>query len=84
MDSEIIFLIPETITDSLVVANFTEYFGHIKIEKPLIGITAQPLPVNIRVSSHRKIKLTFKNNENRDQAGVTMVEVLNLNKERNE
>lgn len=77
VESGIIFLIPETITDSLVVADFTDYFGSIKNEKPLIGITAQPLPVHIQVSSTRAIKLTFKNNENHNQAGVTTVEVLN-------
>ncbi|WP_131450844.1 hypothetical protein [Chryseobacterium sp. FH1] len=77
MGSEIIILIPETITDSLVVADFTDYFGSIKNEKPLIGVTAQPLPVFIQVSSNRAIKLTFKNNEDKNQAGVTAVEVLN-------
>lgn len=75
--SEFIFLIPETITDSLVVADFTDRFGSIKNEKPLIGVTAQPLPVHIQVSSDRAMKLTFKNNENRNQAAVTTVEVLN-------
>lgn len=75
--SEIILLIPETITDSLTVADFTGCFGSIKNEKPLIGVTAQPLPVHIQVSPDRAVKLTFKNNENRDQAVVTTVEVLN-------
>lgn len=74
--SEFIFLIPETITDSLVVADFTDRFGSIKNEKPLIGVTAQPLPVHIQVSPDRAMKLTFKNNENRNQAAVTTVEVL--------
>jgi len=77
MGSEIIFLIPETITDSLVVADFKEYFGHIKNEKLLIGVTAQPLPIYIAVSSDRAIKLTFNNNDKQDRAGVTTVEVLN-------
>nr|WP_314492587.1 hypothetical protein [uncultured Chryseobacterium sp.] len=77
MGSEIILLIPEKISDSLVVADFTDYFGSIRNEKPLIGVTAQPLPLYIRVSSYRDIKITFKNNENQNQAGVTMVEVVN-------
>ncbi|ANF52224.1 hypothetical protein A0O34_17620 [Chryseobacterium glaciei] len=76
-DSEIIFLIPEAITDSLAVADFTDYFGHIKTEKPLIGVTAQPLPIHIRVSSDREIKLTFRNNGNQNLAAVTTIEVLN-------
>lgn len=63
----------KTITASLDVADFTDYFGHIKTEKPLIGVTAQPQPVHIRVSSGREIKITFKNNQNKNQAGVTML-----------
>lgn len=78
--SGIIFLIPEAISDSLVVADFTAYFGRIKNEEPLIGITEQPRPLHILVSSNREVKLTIKNNENRDQAGVTVVEILNLKK----
>ena len=77
MGSEIIFLIPEALTDSLVVADFTDYFGHIKTEKPLIGVTTQPLPVHIRVSSDREIKLTFRNNGSQNLAAVTTIEVLN-------
>lgn len=78
--SGIIFLIPEAISDSLVVADFTAYFGRIKNQEPLIGITEQPRPLHILVSSNREVKLTIKNNENRDQAGVTAVEILNLKK----
>lgn len=78
VESGIVFLIPEALTDSLVVADFTDYFGSIENEKPLIGVTAQPLPVYIRVSPERKIKLTFKNNQNQDQAGLTAVEIINL------
>lgn len=74
--SGIIFLIPEAIADSLVVSDFTNYFGSIKSEKTHIGITAQPLPVYITVSSERSIKLTLNNNENQSQAAVTTVEVL--------
>ena len=77
MGSGIIFLILKTITDSLDVADFTDYFGHIKTEKPFISVTAQPLPVHIRVSSDREIKITFKNDEYQNQAGVTMVKVVN-------
>ncbi|MFY1046672.1 hypothetical protein [Chryseobacterium sp. GP-SGM7] len=76
--SGIIFLIPEALTDSLVITDFTNYFGPITNEKPLIGITEQPRPIHLTVSSDRAIKLTFKNNENHDQAGVTTVEVLNF------
>lgn len=77
VESGIVFLIPEALTDSLVVADFTDYFGSIENEKRLMGVTAQPLPVYIRVTPKRKIKLTFKNNENQDQAGLTAVEVVN-------
>ncbi|WP_307450105.1 MULTISPECIES: hypothetical protein [unclassified Chryseobacterium] len=77
VETGIILLIPETITDSLVVGDFTRYFGPITDEQPLIGITEQPRPVRIRVSPDRTIKLTFENNRNRDQAGVTRVEILN-------
>lgn len=35
------------------------------------------MPVHIRVSSDRAIKITFRNNENQNQARVTTVEVLN-------
>ncbi|WP_307456780.1 hypothetical protein [Chryseobacterium sp. SORGH_AS_0447] len=77
VESGIVILIPPKITDSLVIADFTHYFGDLTDEKPLIGITEQPLPVRIKISSDREIKLTFKNNANRDGAGVTRVEILN-------
>ncbi|WP_294280690.1 hypothetical protein [uncultured Chryseobacterium sp.] len=77
MESGIRFLMPETLTDSLVVSDFTRYFGNTEDEEPLIGITEQPLPVHIKVSSDREMKLTFKNNVSKEQAGVTMVEIFN-------
>jgi len=75
----VICLIPESISDSLPVADFASYFGSIKEEKPLIGITAQPLPVKIKVSESTTIKLTFNSHEKLDQAHVIMVEVLKYN-----
>jgi len=77
MESGIRFLVPETLTDSLVVSDFTRHFGSVTDEKPLIGITKQPLPVHIQVSSDREMKLTRKNNVNKEQAGVTMVDIFN-------
>ncbi|MDR6515819.1 hypothetical protein [Chryseobacterium camelliae] len=77
MESGIRFLVPETLTDSLVVSDFTRYFGNVEDEKPLIGITKQPLSVHIKVSSDREMKLTRKNNINKEQAGVTMVDIFN-------
>lgn len=74
-----ICLIPESISDSLRVADFASYFGSIKEEKPLIGVTAQPLPVKIKVSESTTIKLTFNSHEKLDQAHVIMVEVLKYN-----
>ncbi len=75
--SGIILLIPKAISDSLVVSDFTNYFGNIKNEKTYMSITAQPLPVYINVSSERSIKLTFNNNEKQSKAAVTTVELLN-------
>lgn len=77
VESAMVILIPKNITDSLAVLDFTYHFGPITDEKPLIGITEQPRPVHIKVASDREIKLTFRNKINRDQAGVTMVEILN-------
>lgn len=77
VESGTVILIPRTLTDSLAVLDFTHHFGPITDEKPLIRITEQPRPVHIKVSSDREIKLTFTNDINRDQAGVTMVEILN-------
>ena len=75
----LICLIPESISDSLRIADFVGYFGSIKEEKPLIGITAQPLPVKIKVSESTTIKLTFNSHEKPDQAHVIMAEVLKYN-----
>ncbi|MBO9693600.1 hypothetical protein [Chryseobacterium sp.] len=77
VESGIRFLIPKTIADSLVVSDFTNHFGPVTNEKTLIGITKYPLPVHIRTSRDREIKLTFKNDVNRERAGVIMVEILN-------
>ena len=77
VESGIRFLIPKTILDSLVVSDFINYFGPVTEEKPLIGITKYPLPVHIRTSGDREIKLTFKNDVNRERAGVIMLEILN-------
>ncbi len=73
--SEMIFLVPESMTDSLTVGDFMGYFGSIRKEIPLIGVTAQPLPVYIDVSPGRSIQLTFNNNEKQDKAGVIEVVV---------
>ncbi|QDW26110.1 hypothetical protein [Pedobacter sp. KBS0701] len=75
----VIFLVPKSITDSLYIGDFTRYFGSLKKEKPTIGVTEQPLPVQINVSTSTSIKLTFNNNEKLDQARVIMVEVLKYN-----
>jgi len=77
VESGIRFLIPKTIADSLVVSDFTSYFGSVTDEKPLLGITKYPLPVRIRTSGDREIRLTFKNDVNRERAGVIMLEILN-------
>ncbi|WP_343658115.1 hypothetical protein [Chryseobacterium sp.] len=77
VESGIRFLIPKTISDSLVVSDFTSHFGPATNEKPLIGITKYPLPVRIRTSRDREIKLTLKNNVSREHAGVIMLEILN-------
>jgi hypothetical protein len=74
-----IFLLPKSVTDPLHIADFTRYFGSLKKEKPMIGVTEQPLPVQINVSASTSIKLTFNNNEKLDQARVIMVEVLKYN-----
>ncbi|MFW0717152.1 hypothetical protein [Pedobacter sp. N23S346] len=74
-----IFLVPKHITDSLHIADFTRYFGSIKKEKPLIGITEQPLPVQITISASTAIKLTFNDHEKIEQSKVIMVEVLKYN-----
>ncbi|MGO4877699.1 hypothetical protein [Pedobacter sp. AJM] len=74
-----ICLIPESISDSLRIADFAAYFGKINEEKPLIGITAQPLPVKIKVSESTTLKLTFNSHEKLDQAHVIMAEVLKYN-----
>lgn len=74
-----ILLVPKHITDSLHIADFTRYFGNIKKEKPLIGITEQPLPVQITISASTAIKLTFNDHEKIEQAKVIMVEVLKYN-----
>ncbi|GGH19066.1 hypothetical protein GCM10007422_43660 [Pedobacter zeae] len=71
-----ILLVPKSITESLRIGDFTRHFGEIKKEKPLIGITEQPLPVEISIDAHTSLKLTFNNNEKLDQAHVTMVEIL--------
>jgi len=75
----VIFLVPKSITNALHIADFTRYFGSLKKEKPMIGVTEQPLPVQIDVSASTSVKLTFNNNEKLDQALVIMVEVLKYN-----
>ncbi|MGN8058236.1 hypothetical protein ACTJKN_18285 [Pedobacter sp. 22163] len=72
----IILLVPKSITDSLRIGDFTRHFGGIKIEKPMIGVTEQPRPVQINVNANTVIKLTFNDNEKLTLAHVTMVEVL--------
>lgn len=72
----IILLLPKHIADSLHIGDFTRYFGNIKEEKPAIGVTEQPLPVEINVNGNTSLKLTFNNNEKLHLAQVTTVEVL--------
>ncbi|MCJ8154702.1 hypothetical protein MKJ01_13100 [Chryseobacterium sp. SSA4.19] len=74
-NSEMIFLIPESMTETLTVGDFTDYFGDIREQEPLIGIIKQPLPEYIDISPKRSIKLTFNNSEKRDRAGVVMISV---------
>lgn len=69
-------LVPQSITDSLTIGDFTRYFGDIRKEKPMIGVTEQPLPVQININANTALKLTFNNNQKLDLAHVTMVEVL--------
>ena len=71
-----IFLLPKVISDALSVEEFTRYFGKIKPEKPLIGVTAQPLPVQIDVFPGTSLKLTYNDHANRAEAKVVTVEVL--------
>jgi len=72
----IIILLPKSITDSLHIGDFTRHFGDLKKEKPMIGVTELPRPVQINVNANTVIKLTFNNNEKLALAHVTMVEVL--------
>jgi len=72
----IILLVPKSITDSLYVGDFTRHFGDLKKEKPMIGVTEQPRPVQIDVNANTVIRLTFNDNEKLALAHVTMVEVL--------
>ncbi|KRT15641.1 hypothetical protein ASU31_13330 [Pedobacter ginsenosidimutans] len=72
----IILLVPKSITDSLHIGDFARHFGDIKKEKPMIGVTEQPRPVQINVNANTVIKLTFNDNEKLALAHVTMVEVL--------
>jgi hypothetical protein len=69
-------LVAQSITDSLTIGDFTRYFGDIKKEKPLIGNTETPLPVEITVDANTALKLTFNSNKKLALAHVTMVEVL--------
>ncbi|WP_412465789.1 hypothetical protein [Pedobacter sp. KLB.chiD] len=69
-------LVAQSITDSLTIGDFTRYFGDIKKEKPLIGNTETPLPVEITVDANTALKLTFNNNKKLALAHVTMVEIL--------
>jgi len=69
-------LVAQSITDSLTIGDFTRYFGDIKKEKPLIGNTEAPLPVEITVDANTALKLTFNSNKKLALAHVTMVEVL--------
>lgn len=71
-----VILVPRHLTDSLRVADFTGYFGKLKKEKPLIGITAQPLPVQIDLFSGTALQLTFNDHEKPEQAHVITVEIL--------
>jgi len=72
----IILLVPKSITDSLHIGDFTRHFGDLKKEKPMIGVTELPRPVQININANTVIKLTFNNNEKLALAHVTMVEVL--------
>jgi len=72
----IILLVPKSITDSLRIGDFTRHFGDVNKEKPMIGVTEQPRPVQINVNANTAIKLTFNDNEKLALAHVTMVEVL--------
>lgn len=72
----IILLLPKHIADSLHIGDFTRYFGNIKEEQPAIGVTEQPLPVEINVNGNTSLKLTFNNNKKLHLAQVTTVEVL--------
>ena len=72
----IILLVPKSITDSLHIGDFTRHFRDLKKEKPMIGVTEQPRPVQINVDANTAIKLTFNDNEKLALAHVTMVEVL--------
>jgi hypothetical protein len=69
-------LVSMSITDSLTIGDFIRYFGDIKKEKPMIGNTEQPRPVEITVDANTALKLTFKDNKKLELAHVTMVEVL--------
>lgn len=69
-------LVPKSITDSLTIGDFTRYFGDIKKERPMIGTTEQPLPIEISINASTALKLTFNNSEKLELAHVTMVEVL--------
>lgn len=71
-----IFLLPKVISEALSVEDFTRYFGKIKAEKPLIGVTAQPLPVQIDVFPGTSLKLTYNDHANLAEAKVVTVEVL--------
>ena len=71
-----VFLLPKVISDSLSVGDFTRYFGKTKPEKPMIGVTAQPLPVQIDVFPGTSLKLTYNDHANRAEAKVVTVEVL--------
>jgi len=73
-------LVPRSITDSLTIGDFTRHFGNIKSEKPMIGITELPLPVEISVDTNTALKLTFNSNKKLELAHVTMVEVLKYRK----
>ncbi len=72
----IILLVPKSITDSLYIGDFTRHFGNIQQEKPMIGVTEQPRPVEIKLNANTSIRLTFNDNEKLALAHVTMVEVL--------
>lgn len=71
-----IFLVPKSISDSLNVEDFIRYFGKLKTEKPLIGVTSQPLPVMLDLFPGTSLKLTFNDNKDIAKAKVVTVEVL--------